>query len=175
MPLIEDRAIYPTMIRLAGCLCLEMEAEGGPALCYCGVIAGELVLDFCGGDCGANGCGGQAWVRLSSAFPSSSFPNPADLTNNCFAPLAYSLEVGVARCAPMGDAGGPNGYTPPTLDQQVEALRLQTADIAAMRRAIQCCFGEADTDYILGQYDQSFVNGGGCLGGVFTVTVWEEF
>lgn len=174
MPLIEDRAIYPTMIDLAACLCLETEAEGGPALCYCGVIAGELVLDFCGGDCGAGGCGGQAWVRLTSAFPSGTFPNPDALPTNCFSPIAYTLEVGIARCMPMGESG-PNGYTPPSLDQQVDALRLQTADIAAMRRAIQCCFGKGDRDYILGQYDQATVNGGGCLGGVFTVTVWEEF
>jgi hypothetical protein len=89
--------------------------------------------------------------------------------------MAYNIEVGVARCAPMGELGGPNGYVPPSVMENVEGIRIQLADMAAMRRAIQCCFGSAERDYILGPYTQVDVNGGGCLGGTFVVTVWEEF
>jgi hypothetical protein len=174
--LVEDVIVYPTMIRLAACLCLEMEAAGGPGLCFCGVTTGEPVMDFCGGDtCGEDGCGGQAWVRFTDAYPSSTFPAPNQSLANCFSPLAYNIEVGVARCAPMGSANGAGGFTAPTVGDHVAALRLQLADMAAMKRAIQCCFGKGDADYILGQYTQVNVNGGGCLGGTFNVVVWQEF
>ncbi len=76
---------------------------------------------------------------------------------------------------PMGTNNGAGGYSPPTMQQNVDALRLQLADMAAMRRAVQCCFGQGDTDYILGVYDQTLVNGGGCLGGTFNVLAWEAF
>ncbi len=174
MPLVEDQAIYPTLIALAACLCEEMEKAGGPSLCYCGIIAGEPAMDFCGGGCDGNGCGGQAWVRLVDAFPSSTFPNPEATLANCWAPMAYNIEIGVARCAPMGE-NGVNGYVPPTQEENIDAIRLQTADIAALRRAVQCCFGGSERDYILGTYSQLPVNGGGCVGGVFTVTAWQEF
>ena len=175
MALREDQAVYPTLIRLSACLCAELEKAEGPALCYCGPIAGPLVLDFCGGDCGGDGCGGQAWVRVTEIFPSSSFPSPEQLPRNCGSPLAYNLEIGVARCAPTGEGNGIDGYSPPTLEQNVEALRLQMTDMAAVRRAVQCCFGVGEADYILGQYSQIDVSQGGCLGGSFIVTVWEEF
>jgi hypothetical protein len=174
MALREDTLAYPTVISLSACLCLELEKSGGPALCYCGPIAGEVSLDYCGGGCDGTGCGGQAWVRLLDVFPSSVFPSVDSTLANCRSPFAFTIEVGVARCAPMGESGA-NGYVPPTMEQNVEAIRLQAADIAAMRRAVQCCFGEGDVDYILGQYTQSLVNGGGCIGGAFTVIVWEQF
>jgi hypothetical protein len=68
----------------------------------------------------------------------------------------------------VGTVSGVRGYTPPTLEQNVEALRLQLADMAAMRRAVECCFGDAEIDYILGSYNPITVEGD-CLGGVFTV------
>jgi hypothetical protein len=172
--LVEDKVAYPTLIRLAACLCLELEAAGGPALCYCGPVAGEVALDFCGGNCGDEGCGGQAWVRFMDIFPSTNFPSPDNALANCKAPLAFNMEVGIARCAPVGTSG-PNGYLPPTMEQNVEAIRLQLADVAALRRAVQCCFAQGDTDYIMGAYSQLSVNNGGCLGGTFNVVVWEAF
>jgi hypothetical protein len=174
MMLREDTLAYPTLIQLSACLCTELEASGGPDLCYCGPITGEVVMDYCGGGCGEGGCGGQAWVRFVDIYPSSTFPSPDNALSNCRAPFAYSLEVGVARCAPMGESGV-NGYTPPTLSQNVDAVRLQLADVASMRRAIQCCFGVTDVDYSMGAYSQIMVNGGGCVGGSFNIIVWEKF
>lgn len=176
MALREDTAVYPLLVELAACLCTELGASGGPALCYCGPMVGALTLDYCGGDnCGGSGCGGQAWVRFVDAYPASDFPALDSNLRNCKAPFAYTIEVGVARCVPVGRVSGSNGFTPPTLDQNLEAMRLQTADVAAMRRAVQCCFASKDRDYIMGIYDQTIVNGGGCLGGTFNVTVWEVF
>jgi hypothetical protein len=172
----EDTGVYPLLVELAACLCTEMQASGGPELCYCGPVAGDVVLDHCGGDaCDSNGCGGQAWVRFVDAYPSGAFPSPDNTLANCKTPMAYTVEVGVARCLPGGSANGATGYTPPTMSEQLEAMRIQTADVAAMRRAIQCCFGASDRDYVLGVYDQTLVNGGGCLGGMFRIVVWESF
>lgn len=175
MPLREDTSIYPLLIELASCLCQQMEALGGPNLCYCGVVTGNTTMDFCGGGNCAEDCGGQAWVRLVDAFPSSVFPSADAVMINCNSPWAYSVEIGVARCAPVGEANGVNGYTRPTMEQEVAAMRLQTADLSAMRRAIQCCFGKTDREYLVGQYTQTEVNGGGCLGGTITLWVREEF
>jgi len=173
--LVEDSIVYPTLISLAACLCQEMEAAKTPALCSCGVVAGNVVLDFCGGGCDGNGCGGQAWVRFIDAYPSSTFPTVDSTLSNCKAPLAFNIEIGTARCAPVGDNSAVNGYTPPSLSESLGAVRIQLADMAAMRRAIQCCFGANDRDYILGPYTQFEVSGGGCVGGAFTIAVWESF
>lgn len=173
--MIEDTSIYPVYVSLLACLEQSLVEQGGPGLCYVGPMEGEVVLDHCGGGtCGDGGCGGQAWVRLIDTFPSQTFPALDTIPRNCNSPFAFTLEVGVARCAPTGQ-GGPNGYEPPPLADRLEAIRLQTADIAAMRRAIMCCFGQGERDYIIGMYDQSVVNGGGCIGGAFSVSVWEDF
>jgi hypothetical protein len=172
VPFREDTIIYPAMIALSACLCTEIEVSGLPEPCSCGPIIGELVLEYCGA-CADGKCGGQAWVRLVSVFPSVEFPAPLLATNNCAAPLAFQLEVGIVRCKPLGSTSGVRGFVPPNLEQTVEALRLQTADIAAMRRAVQCCFGNTDQDYILGQY-QPVTPDGSCLGGAFTVYVRES-
>lgn len=165
----EDTIVYPTIINLSACLCAEFEKSGLPEPCSCGPMVGELVIDYCTG-CADGKCGGQAWVRLVSVFPSVNFPQPDQDLNNCASPLAYQLEVGVVRCKPTGTTSGVRGFTPPTLDQNVAALRLQTADIAAMRRAIQCCFDDSDLDYIIGQYNPVTPEGD-CLGGAFTLWV----
>jgi hypothetical protein len=168
---VEDTIIYPTMIALSACLCTEIEGSGLPEPCSCGPLIGDLVLDYCG-ECADGKCGGQAWVRLVDAFPSNDFPNPLAAIQNCNAPLAYTLEVGIVRCKPTGKASGVRGFVPPSMEQNVEALRLQLADMAAMRRAIQCCFGDTDVSYIMNAYTPSPVDGD-CLGGAFSVIVWS--
>lgn len=159
------------MIALSACLCNEIIDSGLPDVCSCGPMIGDLVLDYCG-NCGEGDCGGQAWVRMVDAYPSIEFPNPDSTPSNCNSPLAYTLEVGIVRCKPVGTNSSVRGYSPPTLDQNVGALRLQLADMAAMRRAVQCCFGSDDTTYILGSYVATTPDGD-CLGGAFQVQVWS--
>lgn len=171
----EDTSIYPVFIGLLSCLEQALADQGTPPLCYIGPMEGNIVLDHCGGTDGcSDGCGGQAWVRLVDAFPSAEFPALDALPRNCKSPYAFTLQVGVARCSPMGMQTA-NGWTPPAYEDRLEAIRLQTADIAAMRRAIHCCFGSGDRDYLIGMYDQTEVVGGGCIGGTFNVIVWEDF
>jgi hypothetical protein len=167
----EEDIVYPAIIQLSSCLCLEITNSGLPEPCSCGPIVGDLVYDYCS-NCSDGKCGGQAWVRLVDAFPSRDFPSPSSVLSNCNDPLAYTLEIGIVRCKPLGKNSSVHGYTPPTLEENVSALRLQLADMAAMRRAIQCCFGQGDLSYIVGSYTPSPVDGD-CLGGLFNVTVWS--
>lgn len=172
----EDLEIYPLMVALAGCLCAELADSGLPTPCSCAVVPGPMaVLDACGG-CKATGkdvCGGQAWVRLERAYPSADFPGPDVQGATCNSPLAYVIEVGVARCVPVGKSNNITGYVPPSVDQYVQAVRLQTADMQAMKRAIQCCLREAadDRSFVLGSY-APITPSADCGGGLWNFTIW---
>lgn len=163
---VEDADIWPLLVTLHSCLCGQITESGLPAVCACELYPGGVVaLDYCSG-CGNGGCG-QAWVRLVGAYPSTTFPSPAARAQ-CGAPLAYQIEVGIARCAP---AMGPRGQPPP-VEALEDAVRLQMADMAAMRRAIDCCLGDAypDREHLLGQYTPMPVQGD-CMGGTWALTV----
>lgn len=169
--LIEDTLIYPRLVELAGCLCTEIAASGlfnGEELCFCGLQFGDVVpIDLLE----KKGLGsGVAWVRLSQAFPSTSFPDPDPGTGTCATLLAYEVEVAIARCVPLLDRNG----KPPSVAQSLEATRLQLADMAAMRRAIACCFGSGDIEYTLAAYQPIPVSGG-VGGGFWQVFAQQEF
>lgn len=179
MTYIEDPTGWPLAVSLAACLCEELERRGLPTPCTCAVVPGPMaILDSCG-SCAetpsknAPACGGQAWVRMTSQYASSSFPAP-DQAASCSAPLAYVFEVGVARCLPTGKANAITGFTPPSLEEQVAASRLQFADAAAIHAAITCCMDNAEDEnsYVLGQYTPLQMSGD-CGGGFWTVTVWS--
>lgn len=175
MVYVEDDIAYPTMIELAACLCTTIEARGLPMPCQCSVVPGpQAILDSCSGCDNSGGCGGQAWVRLVTEYPSKVFPQPDTDLATCDTPMAYVLEVGISRCLPTGSTSQINGYTPPSLDQQVEAVRLQMADKAAITAAIRCCMNQnvRDFDYSLGAYTPLAVSGD-CGGGFRQVTIWS--
>lgn len=151
------------MLDLQACLCDALLTHGGGPVCQCSVVAGsEVAYDFCSG-CGSDTCG-QAWVRLDNAFPSSSLPDP-DSEARCTAPVAYSLEVGVLRCAPLPDDQG----SPPDAGQHLDAALLVAQDMQAMLRAMQCCL-DRSVQHVLGQYTP-IGPAGGCVGGAWTVVV----
>lgn len=161
----EDTIVYPTMIKIAACLETELTKAGLPQLCFLGIMPGnQVALDFCDG-CGTHGQCGQAWVRLVTAYPSSSFPNP-DNTARVNVDLAYVLEVAVMRCAPKPDSQG----NPPGVADMLESTRLQMADMAAIRRALECCLKDVEVDYSLGSYS-AYGPQGGCVGGSWTITL----
>lgn len=173
---VEDLTAWPTMVRLAGCVCTVLADRNLPGTCKCTVVPGPMaVMDSCG-SCSktGKGCGGQAWVRLSSEFPSSQFPNPDQEGSSCNSPTAYVLEVGIARCLPQGKANAITGFVGPTVEDLVEATRLQMADKAAMKAAIQCCMNDSEHEmtYSLGAY-QPMQATGDCGGGYWLVTVWS--
>lgn len=167
MPRPDDASIFPILSELAACLCAELAEDASP--CFCGVIAGQEVpveLDDCD-TCGAG------YVRLESAYPSTvQFPEP-DQNATCRAVMAFSVVVGIARCAPIGDDRG----NPPTQDELAEYAREVFADMATIRRAIRCCLVDdkfEDIEYVLGTYTQ-LPSAGGVGGGEWTLTIREMF
>lgn len=166
MPIREEARVLPILTELSACLCTELEAAGF-TMCFCGLMpGGEVPLDYCGGDCDVDGCGGQAWVRVVSIFPSTNFPELADAAT-CATRRAMVVEVGHAMCAPQPDNDG----TPPGVQAQYDATFQQMASMDAMWRAIACCFGaNQDRDYVLGEY-AAIPAGGGCLAAIWNVTV----
>lgn len=156
--LIDDQGVWPTLITLRDCLCEEIVKSGLPEVCYCDVMPGALApFDFADD--------GMAWVRVTQAFPSLQFPNQSlDARRSCASPLAYGIEVGIVRCAPKYDHAG----NPPSAAEEFESTRIQLADMAAMRRAINCCLGKRDA--VLGIYTPIGPDEGG-IGGTWTVNV----
>lgn len=156
MPTFIEQQVQGLMNDLASCLCstLANAAEAGevPAVCFCGVIPGtDAVLDFCGD--------GQAWVRLAGIVPVID-----EQFNDCVMQYDVTLEVGVARCAPMvGELGDP-----PTLAEQFDANVTLVRDMGLMHKVITCCDTVADQ----GRPEQftTFGPEGDCLGGAWMAT-----
>lgn len=166
---VEDVLIYPVLTKLTECLCAELERSGLAAACRCLLVPGSgPSLDFCSEGCDG-GCPGEAWVRLLRAFPSSNFP-AQDGVAICTTLLAFEIEVGVGRCLPVGQDNG----QPPEDQETFDTARLQLADMAAMRRAIVCCFAGSDTEHILSSFEPNIALGG-CLVSTWSLTVRQEF
>ena len=148
------------------CLCLQVAAMPEPTRpkrC-CLMVGADFELgvaiteDMC--KCGT------AWVRVVSFVPSSTFPNPQEEATHC-APEGWSLtlELGIARCPPIGDA-----RVLATCDEMDDYTELVMGDAAAMRRAVLCCFGpgRANRLFQLGSWE-AFGPEGMCGGGKMTV------
>lgn len=166
--LVDDKVMFPVLQRLIECLCAELEKSGGPGLCYCGLMVGDIMpLELM--KCGPGGCGGVAWVRPMQAYPSVQFPAP-DEDASCVTMLAMPIEVGVARCYPRGDP-----RTPMSPQEMFEAARLYMSDMAAMKRAIRCCMADRNFEgsHVLGTWDPLPAQGG-VSGGTWVVTVRPE-
>jgi hypothetical protein len=158
---------WPRLLDLAGCLRDTIDQLGLPEPCFTAVLPGaEVAMDYCG-PCGADDdkCG-MAWVRLVEAFPSLNFPNQDTSLSACSAPLAYTVELGIARCIPVGDDAG----NPPDWTELMAAAQLQVADGRAMRMSLACCYGQKG--WVLGTY-RSWGPQGGCVWGTWEAWVPE--
>lgn len=154
----DDTAAWPVLTQLVTCLRQEIANAGVPEPAFIGILPGAVwVADY------AADCGGQAWVRLVTTYPSVAFPNPDAEPNNFDRLLAVQVEVGIARCAPSSDDDG----TPPSVGEQAEAARLQLADMQVLYRTLRCCL---DDDSVLGQYAPVGPEGG-VLGGTWTAAL----
>ena len=139
---------------LATCLCSELNHP----TCFCGVLPAGDPIDMMG-DCEGDNCG-QAWVRLTTAYPAEAVGTPDQTLNNCRAPLSFEAEIGVLRCFPVEEM-----YDSADM---LSSAQQQAADIRAMERAIRCC--DSLEEYILGPYTPVGPQGG-ALGGVFTLSI----
>lgn len=144
---------------LAACLCAAL--ADGPDLCFCGILPGNAVpLDVGFGD---GACGGMAYVRTTSVYPSVIVGQASITESNCTLATGFDLELGVYRPFPIEE----DGSSPPP-DVQLEATRQQMADVVAMQKAL-CCSWLPKKDYIVGQYAPAGP-AGGVLGGIIPVS-----
>lgn len=170
IPFREDATIYPVMVDLVGMVVSELEQSGLPGVAFAGVVPGDRPNIDVGQDdeCGA------VWVRLENAFPSgTAFPAVDQTVSSCATSIAFTLEVGVARCSKVfKDAGG----EAPEMEDQLAEARLQMADMAAMRRAITCRLAKPSAHFpmgvtlVLGNYTP-MPTSGGAAGSLWEVTV----
>lgn len=158
------RLLPALMDDLRACLC---EALADDETCYCALYPGPLaVADWCTCKGRGDGCG-MAWVRLDRLYPSQQFPIIDNSATSCGSPLAVVLEVGVYRCLPTVTGQG----QPPNAAAQTNAVLRQTADAAAMHKALTCCpeLSASKRPTMLGVYTP--VAAGDCGGGLWQVTV----
>lgn len=144
---------------LSACVCAEFSD-----VCQCGILPGnQAAIDHCG-PCTGNVCG-QAWVLLQQVYTSTSFPTP-DSGGSCGSYLAASIQVGVARCAPVPGADG----SPPDQEDLTEAGLQGAADAVAAYRAVTCCLDDLDVQYATVNWATGAPSGG-CVTGMMQVLV----
>lgn len=161
----DDTLIYPILDELRACLC---QALGEMAPCFCGILVGDdIPMEYTGigGDC--EQCG-AAYVRVISGFPSMAFPT-ADEGGAIDAPIAFTVAVGIIRCAPEDGRQGIDA------DELRAFGRRRLADMSLALRAIRCCFDDDkfEVDVALGTYTPLPMEGG-AGGGEWTLTVSQE-
>lgn len=161
-----DPLVTPLAEELLACLDIEVAKVDDPPEQVC-LRVGDLVslmLSTVDDEC----CGGLAWVRAVTFFPTISFPEQqVALQTGNSTPLGWTveLEMGVARCMP----------TPPanqliTCGQWTAVTRQVHDDAAAMRRAF-CCFLENHQGFTVAGAWVPLPVEGRCLGGVMSVLV----
>lgn len=152
-----DSLLVPVLETLVTCLCAQIIADGSPEPCFCGLMPGETAL---GDYTSCDDRDGMAWVRLITAYPSTSLGAASTSPNNCSVMLGADIEVGVLRNLPVGGRDG----SPPTQDEMNAATAQIVLDAESARRAILCCNDSLDViDIMLGSWTPAGPQGG--LGG----------
>jgi hypothetical protein len=154
--------ITTVLEELVTCLCAQVEADGLPPLCMCGLMPGDAIAADYAGDC-ADACG-MATVRLSQSYPSTVIGQPNLIPGNCASGIGIDVELAILRCIEVGGEDG-QPVPPETL---AEAAELQHNDMLAMWRAVNCC--RTSKDYIISAYTPLGPEGG-LVGGAMLVSI----
>lgn len=117
-------------------------------------------------------CGGMAWVRLLTANPSAAFPAPDVTINNCASTLAFPLEMGILRRAPLADSILDASIDLPSEEENTKSTHEQLDDVERMYRAIQRAARDIDL-VVAGSYTPAGPDGG-VVGGTWTLTVGSD-
>lgn len=145
-------------IQTCWCAILADSAGGAPEACC--VTAGAPSVAAC--------CGGFAWVRLVSAYPSVGFPTPMNKPQNCIIDTwALKVEVGILRCAP--EPCDVLSNTCCTSEEEAAVIMLD--DFRQMRKLWTCgCIGLSQSEIIMGDL-RAFGPQGGCVGVIMNATI----
>lgn len=150
---------------LAACV-VELRADGTDGnLCATTKYPGEAApLDYAE-------CGGMLWVRLGSSAPTTSFPNPEQRPNACATTLAFNVEVGLMRPAPIPEDTLGN-FELPTDEDHSDATDRQLDDMEAVYRGLLVASRQIEMVSI-GSYTPVGPVGG-TVGGLWTLIVGNE-
>lgn len=160
--------LYDAAVALKDCLCTQVAALASPPQRCCLAVGAQFEMgvalneDMC--RCGT------AWVRIASFVPSNVFPAAVDEPTNCNPTFwALTLEMGIARCPPLGSMSDL-----PTCDEWATYTSQIMDDAAAMRRAVYCCeqplIKARGLKFVVGQWTP-FGPEGLCGGGTLSVTL----
>lgn len=151
------------MIEIAACLCAQIDADGSPPTCFCGVVPGESVVLNYATDCVDRD--GMAWVRLITLYPSTTVGQADTNLGNCGAGIGAELEIGIMRSYPVYEDGEP----PPAAE--LEAItRQQVKDAMTMHRAVLCCTALPTKQVIVSLYRPAPILGG-MVGGAMQIAL----
>lgn len=145
---------------LQACWCERLATSLGGAPAQCCVSVGPPAFIEC--------CGGIAWVRLVSAYPTTSFPSHTNQPQNCqLDTWAIVVEVGVTRCAPEPCDDGSNICC----TANAAASDILNSDFKAMRGLFSCgCLNMNPKDIVVGSWSV-YGPDGGCVGSRMTATL----
>lgn len=155
-----DRLILPVLRHLRTCTATQLGAAGRP-VCHFPLFVGDHPPPAAGCDCDcefADGVAGHgvAWARFVNAVGAGN-----TMPSECGQALAFTVELGVYRCAPTSDTGD----DPVTADVHDPWAEKILADAAALRRAYMCCAWVADRGLSWRLGAQTVLGPrGGCIG-----------
>lgn len=157
-----DTLVWPIMLELAACL----KAEYDETMSEVAIVSGEFIPVDLGEECSQV----SGFVQLTTGYPSEgNFPAQEPAAQQCGTVLAFQLFAGVTRCGPEMNADG-------TVDTAAYNLytERQLADLAAVKRAIQCCFAGKFDDMLYAIIEWTPIElSGGVGGGRWQVIVQE--
>ncbi len=152
-------ALSDLMQAIQACWCEALEDSLGGPPAECCWVAGDPVVAEC--------CGGYAWVRFVSSYPTLDFPAQDAEARRC--PLntfAAVIELGISRCAPSSCGNTENSCC----ESELDAALILLDDYARARFALQCCVPLPGDAVIVGNWTTQGPQGG-CLTGVLSATI----
>ncbi len=164
--MIADPVALPILQALVACLEQEVQHLAVPPKVTC-LRPGdriELLIAQNRDEC----CEGLAWVRLAGIYPSTNFPTQDEDYQRCQTGWGVVVEMGIGRCAPVGDEN-----RLPSCDEWTASAEAVAGDAAALRRTLLCFKTLEDfryTMYVPGLWTPMTTEGG-CVGGAMSVTV----
>lgn len=154
-------------IALRDCLLTELALRDNPPAETC-FIPGEDGREFLSiGLAEDKCCNGFAWVRVAGVNPIFETYQTDGESGNCgVLRWRVDYEIGVARCAPWGDAqAGPS-----CAEWTATAVQVQS-DAEAMRAALCCLRPQVASGRVQPAPWLAFGPAGGCTGGIMGVSI----
>jgi hypothetical protein len=162
-----DKLLRPVADRLLACLCAEVLLNPSPpgACGYRPYINGTPLLGTLDDEC----CAGLAYLYVGDMQPSVAGNTAATGVVNCSLIYMVDLQIGIWRCAPVGDM-----QLPPDQLADWDPLQVKLFDDRASLRGAICCFIAGEKSKTVSVGTMNTINQGPegmCVGSQVTLTV----